>query len=271
MLTALRRVAPAAKICFWANNDLFRTYTGAETRAVVGACDCVVCCSDYIAGGIRRKIGTDGGLNKKIRVVLNGVDVGRFSPAQGIPPSGGAPLILFIGRVVKQKGPDLLLRAALALKRRGLDFRVRIVGSGGFSAGFPLTQYEQSLRGIARDLGDRLEFRPFVPREQVPQQLRQASIFCVPSNWDDPCPLAVFEGLACGLPMVVSRRGGIPEQCGDAALYFDPPDSGALAGQLESLIRNPEERRRLGAEARLRAEQSTWAVRYEQLMAALAR
>lgn len=267
MLTALRRAAPSARICFWAHNDLFRTYGGPETRAVVRACDRVVCVSDYIAGGIRRKIGTDGGLYKKIHVVLNGVDVERFKPAGREPV--GPPLILFVGRVVEQKGPDLLLKAALMLKRRGLDFRVRIVGSGGFSAAGGLTPYEEALRGIARELGDRLEFRPFVPREQVPSQLQEAAIFCVPSSWDAPCPLTVLEGLACGLPMVVARRGGIPEECGDAALYFAPPDVEALAEQLERLIRNPEERRRLGAAARARAEQSAWAVRYEQLMAAL--
>ncbi len=265
-ITSMRAAAPKARLCFWANNDLFRTYGGREARAVVRACDWVVCCSNYIAEGIRGKIGPASGLEEKIHVVLNGVDIEKFRPSER-RLGGGPPVVLFIGRVVEQKGADLLLRAALLLRERGLDFKLRIVGSSGFVDSGRLTPYEESLRGLAGGLRGTVEFVPFAPREQIPTLLQGADVFCVPSNWDDPCPLTVLEGLACGLPMVVSRRGGIPEECGDAALYFDPPDVNTLAHHLGTLIVGPEERARLGAAARRRAEASSWGIRYQQFLA----
>jgi glycosyltransferase involved in cell wall biosynthesis len=269
VITSMRTAAPEAKLCFWVNNDLFRTYGARETRAVVRACDWVVCCSSYIASGILRKIGPASGLEEKVHVVLNGVDAEKFRPVQARPD--GPPVILFVGRVVEQKGPDLLVRAARILRTKGLDFRLRVVGSAGFAKSGSLTPYEESLRALAEGLKDVVEFIPFVPREQVPVLLQEAAVFCVPSNWDDPCPLAVLEGLACGLPMVVSSRGGIPEECGDAALYFDPPDVDMLAHHIEALITDSNKRANLGSAARRRAELSTWGERYRQFLTVVLR
>src|SRR5207253_334060 len=109
---------------------------------------------------------------------------------------------------------------------------VRIVGSSGFSSKSPLSRYERYLRRLASPISDRVEFRPFIERDKVPDDYRQADIFCAPSNWDDPCPLIVAEALASGLPSVVSNRGGIPEIAGDAALYFAPPNVDQLAERL---------------------------------------
>ena len=78
-----------------------------------------------------------------------------------------------------------------------------------------------------------------------------------------------FEGLASGLPIIASRRGGISEALGDVGLYFEPPDVGILANHLERLLRDSEERFRLGKLSRQRAEESTWEKRYPLLIKAL--
>jgi len=77
--------------------------------------------------------------------------------------------------------------------------------------------------------------------------------------------LTVAEGLASGLPMVVSRRGGIPEVAGDAALYFQPPDHRELALAIGRLLDSPQERKSLGVRARRRAELVTWEHQYTEL------
>src|SRR5205823_3405423 len=94
------------------------------------------------------------------------------------------------------------------------------------------------------------------------REFHAADIFCVPSNWDDPCPLTVAEGLAAGLPMVVSSRGGIPEVAGNAALYFAPPNIVELAARLATFLDDPSQRREYATRARRRAGEITWDQQY---------
>ena len=142
---------------------------------------------------------------------------------------------------------------------------MRIVGNSGFSASDPLTPYEQELRQLAAPLGAAVEFQSFVDRAHVSNEFDAASIYCVPSNWDDPCPLTVPEGLASGLPCVVARRGGIPEMAADSALYFAPPNVNALADRLALLLDDPAARTQWGEKARARALEITWENQYRQL------
>lgn len=264
-LRLFARERPNARTCLYINNSLFRTYRPREARRTIAAADRVICVSHFIADDLRRRLGRGG---DNIRIVHNGADTERFRPRPGgLPP--GDPLVLFVGRIVPEKGVDLLLRAAARIAGGGRRFRVRIVGSSGFSADDPLSPYERELRRLAAPLGDAVEFHPFVDRQRVLDEYRAASIFCVPSNWDDPCPLTVPEGLACGLPTIASRRGGIPDVAGDAALLFDPPDVEALAERLATLVDDADERARWGRRARARAEQFSWERQYGRLRAAL--
>jgi glycosyltransferase involved in cell wall biosynthesis len=174
-------------------------------------------------------------------------------------------VVLFVGRVTPQKSPDLLIRAAAKILSPRRRFKLRIVGNSGFSAADPLTPYEQEIRKLAAPLGEAVEFQSFVDRAGVSRELDAASIYCVPSNWDDPCPLTVPEGLASGLPCIVSRRGGIPEEAADAALYFNPPNVDALANRLVYLLDDPAARSEWGQRARARALQITWENQYRLL------
>lgn len=265
-VTLFARRRPAAQVCLYVNNVLFRTFSRRELRRVIAAAHRVICVSDFIAADLTRRLGRPGA---NIRVVHNGADVERFRPRADGPPAGD-PLVLFVGRVVPEKGADLLLRAAARILGPQRRFKVRIIGSSGFAARDPLSPYERELRRIAEPMNGAVEFRPFVDRERILAEYHAASIFCVPSNWDDPCPLTIAEGLACGLPTVASRRGGIPEVAGQAALLFDPPDVDALAERLAYLIDDPSARVELGRQARARAEAFSWERQYLQLCDAVA-
>ncbi len=259
-----------AKICLWPHNDLFGTYSRREVRRTVEACHLVICVSQFIADGITRQMGSgSSSLRRKLCVVNNGVDTVRFRPRPGAAP-GGEPVVLFVGRVTPQKAPDLLIRAAAKLLSPTRKFKVRIVGNSGFSAADPLTPYEQEIRKLAAPLGAAVEFQSFVDRAGVTRELDAASIYCVPSNWDDPCPLTVPEGLASGLPCIVSRRGGIPEEAADAALYFTPPNIDSLAEKLALLLDDPTAARQWGQRARARALEITWENQYRILRGHLA-
>jgi glycosyltransferase involved in cell wall biosynthesis len=258
---------PSAAICLYAHNNLFRTYSKSEMRRSLRSASHIISVSQFIADGIISKLGIADG---RVRVVPNGVDIDTFRPAMEQRQEGD-PIILFLGRVSPEKGPDLLLRAALNLHSAGHHFRVRVVGSQGFSGTQPLSTYEQELRRLAEPLGDRVEFRPSVDRTQVLSEYQQAAIFCVPSIWDDPSPLVIPEALACGLPTVASRRGGIPELGGDAIAFLDTPSVTELTDILRWLLTDERARSQLALKARTRSELLSWSKRYEELNRALDR
>ena len=80
----------------------------------------------------------------------------------------------------------------------------------------------------------------------------------MPSRWDEPCALTLFEGMAAGLATVASATGGTPEVVGDAGLLFERDSVAGLAGHLERLLASAALRRDLAARARARAEAFTW-------------
>lgn len=265
---AFARKFGRARVYLWPHNDLFGTYTQREVRRTIAAATGVICVSQFIANGLLKQLG--GVMKEKLLVVNNGVDIERFRPRPGPAPAGD-PVILFVGRVTDQKAPDLILRAAAKIATPERQFKVRIVGNSGFSAKDPLTPYEHQLRELARPLGDRVEFQSFVDRRRVIEEFDRASIYCVPSNWDDPCPLTVGEGLGSGLPCVLSRRGGIPEMAGDAALYFESGRVDQLAAHLADLVDDPDKRTAWGQKARQRALEISWPSQYQVLRNQLAR
>ncbi len=265
-VSVFRRLCPKALICLWANNALYNTYSAGEVRRVVEKADRLICCSQFIANDLQGRLSAP---SERVKVVHNGVDIERFQPRTA-PNADEIPIILFVGRVRQEKGPDLLLRAAQKVFQSGRKFKVRIVGSSNFNAKDPITPYQQELFRLAEPLGAAVEFQPFVDRAKVLEEYQAASLFCVPSDWDDPCPLTVLEGMACGLPVITTRRGGIPEEGGDAVLYFQPPDIETLAEHLTTLLDDPSVRADWGRRARLRAETFSWEFQYDKLCRAIA-
>lgn len=259
---AFKRRHPRARVFLYAVNALFRTYTPGEVAQLLKDVDGVVCCSRFIAEDLR----AHGGGGDKVFVVHHGVNTQQFqpSPSPGAKPGQGEPRILFVGRMVPEKGADLLLRAVRALRDAGLSCRVRIVGSQGFAPTAQLSPYEAELRELAEPIRDLVEFQPSIPRSELAAEYAGADIFCAPSNWDDPFPLTVLEAMASGVPTVASRRGGIPE-VGDAIRYFDPPDTSGLVRHLSELVHSHEARKEWGCRARAGAERLSWESQYALL------
>ena len=259
-LRMLRATAPKAKICLYCHNDLFETYTTAEARKTLASADRIFCLSKYVADGIARRLGHH---DPRIRVIHSGVDSARFSRSNS-NPQVDAPTIAFVGRVIPEKGVDLLLKAAATLP--DLEFRVKVVGSNNFNANEPLSAYESQLRRIAELIQDRVEFIPFVDRTKVVDVFRDASIYCAPSNWNEPFNLTILEAMSTGLPIVASDKGGIPEVGGDAILYFSPPNIQQLANHIQMLITSSDAREEWGRKARQRAERFSWQSCYDHLI-----
>lgn len=249
---------------YYAHNDLPRGMSVAEAGRTLRSAGAVVAVSADLAERIASRVPAD--VAARIRVVENGVDTASFRPREA--PTANARLrIMFVGRIVPDKGADVLLRAAGALARE--DVEVVIVGSQGFDAGAALSPYERELRSLAAGVAGVVTFQPFVDREALPALLQSADIFVAPSRWAEPSGLTVGEAMATGLPVVASDAGGIPSVLGDAGLLVGAGDESSLAEALRSLVDDASLRQTLGAAARQRAEQRSWGRSWEQLRTVL--
>lgn len=237
----------------YAHNDLLRSYGAAEVRRTVGRAAAVVCVSTFLGDRVRGQLGD--GLAGRVAVVRNGVDVETFHPRRQ-PRDDDELRLLFVGRVIPEKGAHVLVEALARLGRP--DVRATVVGSRGFDAAAGPSGYEQSLRARAAALGDRVTFLPFQERPRVAALMRDADVVVVPSVWAEPSGLTVLEGMASGAAVVASAVGGIPELAGDAATLVPPDDAGQLAEAIEHLADDRAALGRSRAGAREHAEASSW-------------
>lgn len=203
--------------------------------------------SEAMADRVRQLLGAA----VPIAVTPFGVDLERFSPA---PDAGGdkpsRPLVIGTVKTLEPVyGIDLLLRAYALLRARrpGRCAPLQLVGGGAQRADF---------ERLAAELGiaEWVEFVGEVDHAQVPDRLRRLDIYVAPSR-QESFGVAVVEAMACGLPVVVSDAGGLPEvvRAGESGLVVPRGDVQALAAALERLVDDAGLRSRLAAAAVERA------------------
>jgi glycosyltransferase involved in cell wall biosynthesis len=143
--------------------------------------------------------------------------------------------IVFVGRLVSDKGVDLLLQALKLLQRDGFSPDLTIVGSG---------PEEGNLRKLSAQLGlDRqVTFAGQQSGNSLAQTLNRHRVLAVPSRWAEPFGIVALEGIACGCVVVGSQNGGLKEAIGPCGLTFENGNVAALASQLQRLINEPDTR-----------------------------
>jgi glycogen synthase len=143
--------------------------------------------------------------------------------------------IVFVGRLVSDKGVDLLLQALKLLQRNGFAPDLTIVGDG---------PEEGDLRKLSAQLGlDRqVTFAGRQSGNALAQTLSRHRVLAVPSRWAEPFGVVALEGIACGCVVVGSENGGLKEVIGPCGLTFENENVAALAAQLERMINEPDAR-----------------------------
>jgi glycosyltransferase involved in cell wall biosynthesis len=240
------------RVVLYAHNDLVRSMTRFEVARSLDSVAAIVCVSESLAQQMGRRLPRS--LRQRVHIVGNGVDCTQFTPRT--TPSTGRLRVMYVGRMIREKGPDVLLKAAAELNRD--DLEIVIVGSQGFDREAELSHYERELRELATEARVPVRFLPFAPRPEIPELLRGADIMVVPSRWQEPSALTVGEALATGLPVVASRVGGIPAVLGSAGAIVDPDDPTALARKIDELADDPQLRESLALGARQRAIHHDW-------------
>jgi spore coat protein SA len=179
-------------------------------------------------------------------VVHNGADDALFYPAPPESrPKNPAPVVLFVGRLEPRKGVHVLIEAMRLLQQRKTNVRCRIIGES-FLHGSKVTPY---LRDLRENCPSNVEFKGFCPQTALGEQYRSADIHCCPSVWQEPFGNVNIEAMACGIPVVASRVGGIPEIAADGGVVLVGPNSAVeLANALQKIAEDENFRKQIAAE-----------------------
>jgi glycogen(starch) synthase len=165
-------------------------------------------------------------------VIPNPFDAYLFSPG---PPTAQRPNeLIFVGRLVAEKGLDVLLHALAVLRGRELLPRLTIVGSG------PELAPTENL-AIQLGLREQIDFSGVKRGADLAGILQQHKILIVPSLYAEPFGVVALEGIASGCVVVGSSGGGLPEAIGPCGVTFPNGDASALAAALDGLLRQPDE------------------------------
>jgi glycosyltransferase involved in cell wall biosynthesis len=175
-----------------------------------------------------------------------GVDPDRFRPPAAPPDESGPFVIGYLGRLVEEKGLLLLVEALVGL---GQEWRVELYGHG------PL---RPALEARAAELGlsKRVFVRPPVPSTEVSTLLGRMHVLALPSltrpNWKEQFGRVLVEAMACGVPVIGSDSGEIPNVIGSAGLVFPEGSVAGLRDCLEQLLVSAARRRKLATLGRAR-------------------
>jgi glycosyltransferase involved in cell wall biosynthesis len=192
---------------------------------------------------------------ERISVIPHGIDP-HFrelkEDATGVSQND-SDFILTVGNIFPVKNFLVAVDVLAALATEFPALRLKMAGATNHA-------YFQELRSAAKTAGiaDRIDFLGYVSAYELVPLMNRSRLLLMPSLTEG-CPVTLLEAMACGTPVIGSRRGGIPEIGGDAIVQVDDPhDLAAWRAAARELLRNEEARRRLSAAALQKAAQFRW-------------
>lgn len=211
-------------------------------RLLISHSERVICCSNYMSYHIKENFGIS---NDKIHVIPNAVDILRFHSApshcqvianlrQRYNISSDEKVILYVGRLVREKGIYTLIDAFEMLwRRKMINLNLVIVGEG------PI---KESLMTEVRNRGlqKHIHFIGFIDEVTLTALYRSSDVFIVPSLYE-PFGIVVLEAMASGVPVVVSDVGGLSDivENGVTGLKFPSGDSDSLVAAIRCVLEFP--------------------------------
>ena len=216
----------------------------ASLRNFYRACDAIIVPSAE-AGRRLKGVGVE---SSRLCVVPTGIPAARIVTTEEIAAvrrqcalPENSPVILYVGRLAREKNLDLLIDAFAALPER--NSLLLLVGSGQYAA-------EIRARIEAAGIAERTRLAGFVPHEDLPPLYAAATVFAFPSGTETQ-GLAIAEAQSYGLPCVVVGAGGAPESVRDGIdALIVPPDTDAFRDALRNLLNDSTRRETMSAAAR---------------------
>jgi glycosyltransferase involved in cell wall biosynthesis len=200
----------------------------------------------------------------KISVALPAIGSTRarlLDRARSTHGSGRSRTILAVGNVVPRKNLAMLSRAVVAVRRRGIDVRLRVVGQVP-SLGEPV------LAELQANLGEALEVTGYVDDQQLAVEYAMAGVLCFPSLYEG-FGIPVLEAMAAGTPVIASSATALPEAVGTAGIIASPHDAAEWADAIEMIIDDPVTAETLRDAGRKHVEAFSWLTTTRTVLSAM--
>jgi starch synthase len=194
--------------------------------------------------------------DERVRVIRNGIDTDEYRPdpktdvLERCGVDRARPYVIFVGRITRQKGVPVLLRAASALTPEAQ----LVLLAGAADTPEQLAEVTELVDGLRATRSGVIWIPEMLSKPEVIQLLTHATVFAIPSVYE-PLGIVNLEAMACGTAVVGSRTGGIPEVVadGETGLLVPPGEPKPLADALNVLLRDPARAQAMGQAGRKRA------------------
>ena len=203
-----------------------------------------ICVSNYISKTLQQYLHMD---SNKFVVLKNGINQEQFKQKpskqrleelkEKYNVEKNVTILLFTGRIVPEKGVLELLEALKDVKEK---YKLLIVGASLNDINTK-TKYELAVEEKVNKMEGKVVFTGYVNYEKIYELYHLADIAVLPSIWDDPAPLTIIESLTCGLPIITTNSGGIPEYATEKSAIIVERDANLiinLSDEIEKLIKN---------------------------------
>jgi len=270
LVLPVRNVSPNTKITLSMHNDMFglEKIGSEEAERVVHEVTQIVTVSYYV-GNVIRELYPHAA--NKLRTIYSGVDIQRFLPGnhpkmqkirQELRKANGLEnktVILYAGRLSRNKGVDKLIQALPELYRRHKDIALVVVGSNWYSEN-NVTDYIAYVRAIAKRTPVPNISTGFVAPDEVQNWFAAADLFVCTSQWQEPLARVHYEAMAAGLPIITTARGGNAEVIqGNGLIVENPGDPNNFVETISRILSDKALMKRMGDKGReLASTRYTW-------------
>ncbi|WCG35998.1 glycosyltransferase family 4 protein [Companilactobacillus farciminis] len=223
----------------------------ARNKNVISKAAGYLCVSDFVGKEIEKPENPIGPIPKrKISILRNCVDLSTFNDntdldkinriRQELGICSTDKIIIFTGRMSKEKGTDKLIEAFKIACQKDETLKLLIVGSYLHGSNIK-TKYQQHLADLSEEFKDKIIYTGYVKQKNLKYYYQIAKISVLPSMWDEPAGLTMLESMACGTPVITTNSGGIPEYLKDKAIILERDKMlvRKIALSIERLLSNP--------------------------------
>lgn len=246
---------PLSRFVLSLHNEMFREskISTEMGNLVIRAVDKIMTVSEYIGTTITSRFPL---AKSKVKAIYSGIDLNRYKPIwdqdiqalrSELRKTYGVEnkkVVLFVGRLSKVKGPDILLKAMQQVLQKHPDAVLVIVGSKWFSDD-RINEFGLHLRQLAESLGNnKVIFTGFVPPSEIPAKFLIGDLFVCSSQWQEPLARVHYEAMGAGLPIITTNRGGNAEiisHLGNGIVIDDYSNPEAFADAIAFLFSNKQE------------------------------
>lgn len=249
LVPQVKRMLPTSEIYLFMHNNYYMFLGDKEKKEILKGLSGVITISQQLALETEKTFAE----NKiPVKVVTNGIDLNYFKPqAKSEKKNADKRRILFASRVHPSKGLYQLIKAFQLLQKELPDVELAVAGISYHSLWRPIKGYEAFIQGIIKET-DNIVPLGYVKYSDMPLELHQADLFVLPSTFiQEGMPSAIIEAQACGVPVIGSYEGGIPEIIDDGISGFlvDPTDSQKLCHLMKSILTDEDLSRKLVSKA----------------------